>query len=786
MPLGAVPFPFGICRICRDKATGLHYGVATCEGCKGFFKRSITKQEKFKCHFGGSCDVNPKTRSQCKACRFKRCLETGMSVDGVRMGRIPKVEKDKVLEAFHDGVSHFSNHELIVQQTNGRNYKFELNKTDATTNATCTSTKDQTSNTTTPVAVVTGIGIGGDKEKYEEKAAGGISFEAEPYNAKASGITEKFKDHPIGRTSNIDLPHDINTWSLIKETINAQNPFTEVSDNVRGKFSSFDEMEISDIKVAVQSEKCDNPFNDKYLNMGSSNSRELQQRIPQVAQQRLDDQRLVHDVNESFHKFCFSEPVVNSFEGTTPEYQTVMPFNHQGASSMSNRYTSGSSQPPNPSTSYQYGITIPRKNKIEDKQTGIASTRIATLEQDSSNDEDQGPRRRVNFSPALINVLLEQVLESHESVNVIAEKLHQKHQQGNFRQLLAQNISQRLSEMSTKRRRYSDDPLHSPLPDNNVKDNHCLENKAKCQESTSDVSLDDNYRIYSPKETKHDCTCSPNQHGHCDLPTCRKCSSYTTTVSPKYGNEQPTCNRRVSSSSLPIEEEEKLKQIRNTLDGISIAMHILNRLKAEHREKVHQHQLGKIQMRVMTDSEKDIKETYAKVIDGIPELNERILGFCNSVPGFRDIAKEDQDVLMKRAYYDIWMLSHSEYMQRGESYMILKTGEIYSQKAMRKILNDHMVDTIFEFANEFNSLELTDLEVAVLCAARLTATDGLELSDRLKVNRLHSHILDVLAFEVKQNHEMSHARKLIDIFRLMPLLETINRIQREIIAKFSI
>lgn len=28
------PFPFGLCKVCGDQATGVHYGIATCEGCK--------------------------------------------------------------------------------------------------------------------------------------------------------------------------------------------------------------------------------------------------------------------------------------------------------------------------------------------------------------------------------------------------------------------------------------------------------------------------------------------------------------------------------------------------------------------------------------------------------------------------------------------------------------------------------------------------------------------------------------------------------------------------------
>ena len=37
-------FPFGKCKVCNDKATGVHYGVPTCEGCKVCYNLQLEYQ----------------------------------------------------------------------------------------------------------------------------------------------------------------------------------------------------------------------------------------------------------------------------------------------------------------------------------------------------------------------------------------------------------------------------------------------------------------------------------------------------------------------------------------------------------------------------------------------------------------------------------------------------------------------------------------------------------------------------------------------------------------------
>ncbi|XP_037940654.1 ecdysone-induced protein 78C [Teleopsis dalmanni] len=82
------------CKVCGDKASGYHYGVTSCEGCKGFFRRSIQKQIEYRCLRDGKCLVIRLNRNRCQYCRFKKCLSAGMSRDSVRYGRVPKRSRE--------------------------------------------------------------------------------------------------------------------------------------------------------------------------------------------------------------------------------------------------------------------------------------------------------------------------------------------------------------------------------------------------------------------------------------------------------------------------------------------------------------------------------------------------------------------------------------------------------------------------------------------------------------------------------------------------------------------
>ncbi|XP_028606496.1 retinoic acid receptor beta isoform X2 [Podarcis muralis] len=87
------------CFVCQDKSSGYHYGVSACEGCKGFFRRSIQKNMVYTCHRDKNCVINKVTRNRCQYCRLQKCFEVGMSKESVRNDRNKK-KKEPLKQEF--------------------------------------------------------------------------------------------------------------------------------------------------------------------------------------------------------------------------------------------------------------------------------------------------------------------------------------------------------------------------------------------------------------------------------------------------------------------------------------------------------------------------------------------------------------------------------------------------------------------------------------------------------------------------------------------------------------
>jgi len=103
-----------LCLVCGDRASGYHYNALTCEGCKGFFRRSITKNAVYQCKYGNNCEIDMYMRRKCQECRLKKCLTVGMRPECVvpeyqcaikRESKRAQKEKDKPNSTTKDSAS---------------------------------------------------------------------------------------------------------------------------------------------------------------------------------------------------------------------------------------------------------------------------------------------------------------------------------------------------------------------------------------------------------------------------------------------------------------------------------------------------------------------------------------------------------------------------------------------------------------------------------------------------------------------------------------------------------
>ncbi|XP_021950536.1 nuclear hormone receptor FTZ-F1 isoform X1 [Folsomia candida] len=77
-----------LCPVCGDKVSGYHYGLLTCESCKGFFKRTVQNKKVYTCVADRNCHIDKTQRKRCPYCRFQKTLAVGMKLEAVRADRM--------------------------------------------------------------------------------------------------------------------------------------------------------------------------------------------------------------------------------------------------------------------------------------------------------------------------------------------------------------------------------------------------------------------------------------------------------------------------------------------------------------------------------------------------------------------------------------------------------------------------------------------------------------------------------------------------------------------------
>ncbi|XP_076865638.1 retinoic acid receptor RXR-beta-A isoform X4 [Brachyhypopomus gauderio] len=141
-----------LCSICGDRSSGKHYGVYSCEGCKGFFKRTVRKDLSYTCRDNKDCMVDKRQRNRCQYCRYQKCLAMGMKREAVQEERQRNKERDGEVEST-SAVNEEMPVEKILEAEMAVEQKTELHT-------------DGTSGTSSPNDPVTNICQAADKQLF--------------------------------------------------------------------------------------------------------------------------------------------------------------------------------------------------------------------------------------------------------------------------------------------------------------------------------------------------------------------------------------------------------------------------------------------------------------------------------------------------------------------------------------------------------------------------------------------------------------------------------------------
>ncbi|EEB13323.1 Nuclear hormone receptor E75, putative [Pediculus humanus corporis] len=129
---------------------------------------------------------------------------------------------------------------------------------------------------------------------------------------------------------------------------------------------------------------------------------------------------------------------------------------------------------------------------------------------------------------------------------------------------------------------------------------------------------------------------------------------------------------------------------------------------------------------------------------------QRVVEFAKRVPGFCDLSQDDQLILIKVGFFEIWLGHVSR--QTCDSSMTFTDGTYITKQQMDLIYDPEFVSSLFHFAASFNALALNDTELGLFSAVVLLSADRPGVADIKVIEQHQDRLIEALKVQVGRNH----------------------------------
>jgi nuclear receptor subfamily 1 group D protein 3 len=112
---------------------------------------------------------------------------------------------------------------------------------------------------------------------------------------------------------------------------------------------------------------------------------------------------------------------------------------------------------------------------------------------------------------------------------------------------------------------------------------------------------------------------------------------------------------------------------------------------------------------------------------------QRVVEFAKRIPGFLDLTQDDQLILIKIGFFEIWLVHISRMINTCDNTLTFSDGSFITRHQLQVMFDYDFINGIFNFMVSFNSFNLNDSEIALFSAAVL-------LQSGLSLNHLESNL----------------------------------------------